>query len=84
MLNMFASCTVVVVDKLTSVAGRRRTRLERAARGYVANVTGVELLRVNRLKVSTPCTMYLHHSNSGRLSVKTLCCISTLSSAVRI
>ncbi|KAK2188020.1 hypothetical protein NP493_147g04039 [Ridgeia piscesae] len=41
----------ISVDKLTSVAGRRRTRLERAARGYVANVTGVELLRVNRLKI---------------------------------
>ena len=54
MLNVFASCTVIVADKLTSVAGRRRTRLERAARSYVANVTGVELLRVNRLKVSTP------------------------------
>ena len=38
--------------KLTPVAGRRRTQLERAARAYIAKVTGVELVRVNRLKVS--------------------------------
>ncbi|KAI0217985.1 hypothetical protein LSAT2_030267 [Lamellibrachia satsuma] len=41
----------IPAGKLTPVAGRRRTQLERAARAYIAKVTGVELVRVNRLKI---------------------------------
>ena len=46
---------VIAAGKLTLVAGRRRIQLERAAREFIANITGVELLRVNRLKVSIYC-----------------------------